>query len=197
MEEYKSLILELDKLKSVYRKSYVTQESRNENSAEHSWQLAVALIAFQKHLPLELDFDRAIKIALLHDVCEIGAGDTLTYAANEESAAAEKLYLTTLQNNYPDFGQETMFCWVEYEQQESLESRWVRTLDKILPFILNLATEGKTWHDQNITKTMVIEHHQFIQNVAPDIFDWMMQNIQEAVKKGWLLDELVDNSALE
>lgn len=188
VDHLNSLVLELDKLKSVYRKSYVTNETRHENSAEHSWQLAVILLAMKDHLPSPFDFDRAMKLALFHDICEIGAGDVCTYFADENSQQAEKQYLITLQESYPQFGSDVLSCWEEYEAQNTPESKWVRLLDKLLPFFLNLATEGKTWHDQGITKSMVIAHHSFIAEIDSSIFAWMKSNIDIAVKKGWLAD---------
>ena len=192
MPHLNSLVLELDKLKSVYRKSYIPTEMRHENSAEHSWQLAVTLLAVKEHLPSPFDFDRAMKLALFHDICEIGAGDVCTYFANEASQQAEKDYLSSLEKAYPQFGSDVLSCWLEYEKQETIESRWVRLLDKILPFILNLATEGQTWHDQGITKSMVLKHHSFIAEIDPTIFAWMKSNIEIAVEKGWLPDDQIN-----
>jgi len=188
MNRLNALVLELDKLKSVYRKSYLTREDRHENSAEHSWQLAVVLLAVKEHLPSAFDFDRAMKLALFHDICEIGAGDVCTYFADENSQQAEKNYLISLEKTLPHFGADVLSCWKEYEAQQTLESKWVRLLDKLLPFSLNLATEGRTWRDQGITKSMVLAHHSFIAKIDSSIFDWMKKNIAVAVEKGWLED---------
>jgi len=163
--------------------------SRHENSAEHSWQLAVVLLAMKNYLPEQLDFDKALKLALFHDICEIGAGDVCTYFVNESTQQAEEDYLISLQKLYPQFGTDVLSCWQDYEAQVSIESRWVRLFDKLLPFIINIATEGKTWHDQKITKSMVLEHHNFIGELDSEIFAWMKENINKAVEKGWLKDD--------
>lgn len=188
MKESHNLLLELDKLKSIYRKSYVTGGSRNENSAEHSWHLAVAILSFQKVFPSELNVDHAIRMALVHDICEIGAGDVCTYHSNDMQSLNERRYLTSFAQRYPFFGKEVLNLWEEYEEQATLESRWVRLIDKLLPFLLNITTEGKTWREQSITKEMVVSHHGFIEGVSPEIYNWMQAELNHAVNSGWLLD---------
>lgn len=180
-----ALLLELDALKAVYRKSYVT-EGRRENSAEHSWHLAVALLGVRERLPEGFDRGRAIELALLHDVCEIGADDVCAYHADEAQAAREQAFLEDLQSRYPAFGERALGCWLEYEQQETLESRWVRVLDKLLPFLLNLATEGRTWREQGITAPMVRAHNHFIAETDPELYAWLEGELERAVRLGWL-----------
>jgi putative hydrolases of HD superfamily len=188
MKKIKSLLLELDKLKSVYRKSYLADTSRNENSAEHSWHLAMAIMSLKSWMPENINIDHAIKIALVHDICEIGAGDVCAYRENKNKNLKEKNYLVNLSFNYSNFGKEALHLWEEYENQETIESRWVMVVDKLLPFLLNIATHGKTWNEQNITKEMVLKHNNFIVNEAPVIHKWMLDEIDKAVNEGWLKD---------
>ncbi|MCJ8313024.1 MAG: HD domain-containing protein [Saccharospirillaceae bacterium] len=122
MDQLQPLLMELDSLKSVYRKSYISDGARNENSAEHSWHLAMALMSLKDKLPNELNIDHAIKIALVHDVCEIGAGDVCAYASNPtEQAENEEAYLNSLTERYSAFGTDVKDLWYEYETQETLE----------------------------------------------------------------------------
>jgi putative hydrolase of HD superfamily len=186
MEKHKELLLELDKLKSVYRKSYLSDQSRNENSAEHSWHLAMAFMALKPLLPENLDIDHAIKLSLVHDVCEIGPGDVCAYHATNSKVDDEENYLRSLETQFPWFGKDVMDLWREYEAQQSPESHWVKVLDKFLPFLLNLASEGRTWQEQNINKDMVLNHNDFIKNHSPAIHDWMLLEIEKAVAQGWL-----------
>ncbi len=87
MHEIQNLLVELDKLKSVYRRAYITEGPRNENSAEHSWHLAVALMAFRDIIPDSVDLNHAIQVALIHDVCEIGTGDISIFDSNRAEQA--------------------------------------------------------------------------------------------------------------
>ena len=70
-----AFVYELDKLKTVLRQSMLTDNSRQENSAEHSWHLAMTAMALAPLADEPIDVGRAIKILLVHDVVEIDAGD--------------------------------------------------------------------------------------------------------------------------
>jgi len=173
-----ALILELDQLKSVYRKSYIADESRFENSAEHSWHLSMALMSLKPYLPKELDINKAIQMALVHDICEIGAGDQCAYENNNPDIAKnEQQYLIELKQKYPQFGETVLLLWQEYENQKTLESHWVKVVDKLLPFILNITTQGKTWKEQGINYDMIIKHNSFIQKYSPEIYQWMLSQL--------------------
>lgn len=187
MQDLKPLLIELDGLKSVYRKSYITDGSRAENSAEHSWHLAMALMSLKPQLPKDLNIDHAIKLALVHDICEIGAGDICAYDPNRANKAKdEEAYLMSLANRHPELGNEVLTLWAEYEAQLTVESHWVKVVDRLLPFLLNLASEGKTWQEQNIIEPMVRKHNDFIRTIAPEIHQWMMDELDIAITKGWL-----------
>ena len=75
---------------------------------------------------------------------------------------------------------------MEYEEQKTPESRWVKVVDRLLPFLMNLATEGKTWKEQNIKKSQVVEINEVIADEAPTIYQWMTDEIDKAVELGWL-----------
>ncbi|WP_299020106.1 HD family hydrolase [uncultured Photobacterium sp.] len=189
MKKITSLLVELDKLKSVYRMTYLSDISRTENSAEHSWHLAVALMALKDFIPETVDIDHAIKMALLHDVCEIGAGDISVYDPKRgEKAKEEAEFMQAFAERHDAFGKEASAMWYEYEEQVTAESRWVKVVDRLLPFILNLATEGKRWQEQGIARSQVLGINHCIEEIAPELFEWMKREIDEAVKNGWLKD---------
>jgi len=189
MHEIQSLLIELDKLKSVYRRAYLSNGSRNENSAEHSWHLAVALMVLKDIIPESVNIDHAIKIALLHDICEIGAGDISVYdSRRSEQTKSEGEYIALFEERHDGFGKATAALWREYENQESQESKWVNVVDRFLPFIMNLATQGKTWKEQSIRRSQVIALNKGIRDVSPRLFEWMKGEIDAAVQNGWLID---------
>jgi len=186
MNEIALLGLELDKLKTIYRKSYVSGEPRNENSAEHSWHLAVSLMGFASYLPAEVDLNKCIKMALCHDICEIGAGDVCAYHDTSGKHERELEYMTVLQSQFSEFGGYAKELWAEYEEGLTVESQWVKVFDKLLPFLLNIASKGRTWSEQNISMSMVTEHNKFIAEISPEIYEWMLKEIDNAVEAGWL-----------
>lgn len=187
-ERIYEFLIELDKLKSVYRKSYLSDYSRNENSAEHSWHLSLAIMMLHKELPDNIDLVKSFKMALVHDVCEIGAGDISVYDKNRDTVqSAERDYLIQLSARFPGpFTEELLLLWEEYEMQETVESRWVKVFDRLLPFCMNLATEGRSWKEQKVRKHQVLAIHEPIRKQAPDMYAWLERKAEEAVLKGWL-----------
>ncbi len=186
MKEIALLGLELDKLKSVYRKSYITGDLRNENSAEHSWHLAVTLMGFASFIPCDVDLNKCIRMALCHDICEIGAGDVCAYHDTGGKYERELDYMNNLRSKFDTFGSQAKDLWAEYEAGKTSESHWVKVFDKLLPFILNIASKGRTWREQEITKSMVLKHNEFIAELSPEIHNWMLIEIDKAVDSGWL-----------
>jgi putative hydrolase of HD superfamily len=185
-----SFLTELDRLKLVYRKAYVRDLSRHENSAEHSWHLAIALLTFAPELDLPIDVARAVSMALVHDVCEIDGGDVSVYDPGyKDKELAERACIDRLAAYPPAFASRMRELWLEYEAQETIESRWVRVFDRVMPFIVSLATQGRAWRDQGIRKSQVLKVHEPIRQLAPDIFAWMAGEIDECVRRGWLIDE--------
>src|SRR5689334_20685018 len=139
-----AFLTDLERLKLVTRKAYVSDLSRRENSAEHSWHLALGLLTVARELNLPIDLHKALIMALIHDACEIDAGDTPVYGAQRpDQHAAELQCVQRLAAHGLVFGAELHTLWLEYEAQTSLESRWVKVLDRLMPLLVNLATQGK------------------------------------------------------
>ena len=187
LRDIQRLLIELDRLKSVYRRTYLSDCSRNENSAEHSWHLAIALLALKGAMQLEINVDHAVRIALVHDICEIGAGDVSVYDPDHSvKTESEGAYVSKLASEHKGFALEIEQLWHEYEKQETPESRWVKVVDRLLPFLMNLATEGKTWREGGIRRSQVVEINRVVADEAPRVYQWMVEEIDRAVELGWL-----------
>lgn len=184
-----AFLTDLERLKLVPRKAYVSDLSRRENSAEHSWHLAMGLLTLAHELELKIDLNKALVMALIHDTCEIDAGDTPAYGpARPDQHAAELACIERLASHGVKFGETLRSLWLEYGAQESLESRWVKVLDRVMPFIVNLASQGQNWKDQSIRRSQVLKVSKPVQDHAPEIYSWMEVRIDECVKAGWLID---------
>ncbi len=182
-----AFLIDTERLKLVERKAYVSNHSRRENSAEHSWHLALGLLTLAGELDLDIDLPRALKMAIIHDVCEIDAGDTPAYGpARPDQHEAERRCVERLAGYGLRFGAELRELWLEYEAQETRESRWVKVLDRVMPFVVNLACEGKNWQDQSISRSQVLKVNEPVRLYAPEIFEWMVARVEECVQKGWL-----------
>ena len=184
-----AFLTDIERLKLVQRRAYVSDRSRRENSAEHSWHLAMGLLAIANELELKIDLHKALVMALIHDTCEIDAGDTPVYGpARSDQHAAELRCIERLAAHGLRFGPTLRELWLEYEAQISLESRWVRVLDRFMPFIVNLATQGTNWKEQSVSRSQVLRVSEPVREHAPEIYAWMTRRIQECVETGWLLD---------
>ena len=181
-------LAEADRLKQVTRASYVGGASRQENSAEHSWHLALGLLVLARELEIDIDLPKALAMALIHDLCEIDAGDTPIYSVRPDQHEAERRCIERLAGCGLKFGAELRELWLEYEAQITHESRWVKVMDRLLPFISNLTTEGRSWRERSIARSQVLRINEGVRTHAPEVFTWMLARIDECVEKGWLLD---------
>jgi putative hydrolases of HD superfamily len=184
-----AFLTDVERLKLVKRRAYVSDRSRRENAAEHSWHLALGLVTVANELNLEINLHRALVMALIHDICEVDAGDTPVYGPERpDQHEAELRCIQRLAASDLGFGPTLRELWLEYEAQVTLESRWVRVLDRFMPFIVNLATQGVNWREQAVSRSQVLRISEPIREYAPEIYDWMIKRIQDCVAAGWLLD---------
>jgi putative hydrolases of HD superfamily len=184
-----AFLTDVERLKLVKRRAYVSDRSRQENSAEHSWHLALGLVVIANELKLEIDLHKALVMALIHDTCEIDAGDSPAYGPQRpDQHELELRCIQRLAAYGLAFGPTLRELWLEYEAQESLESRWVKVLDRFMPFIVNLASRGANWQEQSISRSQLLRVSQPVREHAPEIYEWMMERIEGCVEAGWLRD---------
>ncbi|QKD84085.1 HD domain-containing protein [Thermoleptolyngbya sichuanensis A183] len=185
-------VLEIDKLKGVLRQTLLTDASRRENSAEHSWHLALMAIALAEYAPASIDLSRVVQMLLLHDLVEIDAGNTFAFdiqanqdKAEREQAAADRLFGLLP----PDLGQPLRACWEEFEAAETVDAQFAHALDRFQPFLHNLQTEGGTWRLHGITCDRVLGRMQPVKQGAPALWPIVEALIHQAVAAGYLLPD--------
>lgn len=180
-------MLQLDGLKSVNRRTYINGGERVENSAEHSWQLAMACWAFAELLQDEYDVAKLMKLALVHDLGEIGAGDTFLYSTDRDTASIKEHESVKQIASHPGNPIESIVeLWEEQEAGKSKEAKLLKLIDRLLPFLHNITSEGRAWRDNDIHKHQVVKAHQFIENDSPEIYEWFLAKLEYAVEQGWL-----------
>jgi putative hydrolase of HD superfamily len=180
-------LLQLDGLKSVNRRTYINGGERRENSAEHSWHLALACWAFAELLEDEFDTGRLIKLALIHDLGEMEAGDTFLYSKDRDQAhIAERNCVAKLGAHVGNPITDLVELWEEQETGNSKEVRLLKVIDRLLPFLHNMSSEGRAWQDNGIHKNQVLQMHGFIRNESPELYAWLLANVEHAVERGWL-----------
>lgn len=153
-------IIAVDALKNVQRRNFNADDSRRENTAEHSWQiivLAQILFPYAKNRA-DIDLLRVIRMLSIHDLVEIEAGDTFLF---DEVAMAGKFEREKLsaQNIFGILDEpvrsEFFNLWLEFEEEETPDAIFACAIDRIMPFILNSHTSGKSWTEAAVTEKQI------------------------------------------
>ena len=153
MQAYIDFILELDRLKGVTRRTKPLGQSRYENSAEHSWQIALLAVSLSHFAETAVDIDRVVAMLLVHDIGEIETGDVMVYVDEglAERKAAEHRAVERIFGMLPEGrGARLLELWCEFEEGTSAEARFAHAVDRAMPVLLNLANEGQSWRENGI-----------------------------------------------
>lgn len=186
-----AFIQEVEQLKGIYRQTTVKCDNdRQENSAEHSWHIALMAQLLSEYAEEPVNVQRAVTMLLIHDVVEIDAGDLFAFAEQnqhedqeeKEIAAANRLFGMLPEQQF----KEMRTLWLEFEQAETADARYAKAMDRILPLLQNMANEGGSWAKHNISKQQVIKRNEYLKELTPELWDYALQQIDLAVEKGWL-----------
>ena len=185
-------ILEVDRLKHVLRQTILMDKSRRENSAEHSWHIALTVMVLSEYArDTVIDFFKVMKILLVHDLIEIDAGDTYCYddQGRKDQAAREQLAADRIFSILPpDQARTFRDLWDEFEERKTPESRFANALDRVQPFLHNYFTRGQTWQDNDIKSGQVKVRMQPVDDGAPVLWKYVRALIDDAVKEGFLAE---------
>ena len=189
MQAIIDFIREVDKLKSVERKTKPLGLERYENSAEHSWQLAVMVLSLSRFSPVPIDVLRTVKMLLLHDIGEIDTGDTIVYATaiREEKKVEEGAAVDRICGMLPaELGSEFVELWQEFEAGETPEAKFAHAMDRTVPIILNLANNGQSWRENGIRYEQVIQRNgPAAEAGCPALWVYLKEKLDEAQRDGW------------
>lgn len=192
LQQQLNFIVEIDKLKSIIRKTRIADSTRHENSAEHSWQLALMALTLAEHANEPIDIMRVVKMVLVHDIVEIDAGDTFLFdeAGHEDKAEREQKAAERLFGLLPaDIAQELRAIWDEFEARQTASSRFANALDRIAPLLLNYETKGGSWREYNISADRVLKRVAYIQDGSQTLWEYTQKLIASAVALGYLPKE--------
>jgi putative hydrolase of HD superfamily len=183
-------VTEIDKLKGVLRQTMLAGPGRRENSAEHSWHLAMMAVTLAEHAPPGTDIGRVTVMVLLHDLVEIDAGDLFAYADDAQQARQEQAERAAADRIFallPD-GQagELRGLWDEFEERRTPEARFARGLDRLQPMLANLAAGGGTWKEHGITADQVLPKVRLIEDGSPALGCYARDLVDRAVRDGLL-----------
>lgn len=184
-----AFVIEVDRLKNIFRQSYIIDGSRKENDAEHSWHLAIMAFILSEYANRVIDVLKVIKMVIIHDLVEIDAGDTYAYDTKghehkfeKELVAAKRIFGLLPE----DLEKEMLSLWDEFEEGVTPEAQFALALDKVQPVILNYLSEGKAWIQHGIYKEQVVLRNKGSKDGAEALWEYVMQIIDEATEKGYL-----------
>lgn len=187
LEQQLAFLVEVDRLKAVVRQTSLCDGSRRENSAEHSWHLALMAEVLADHAEDSIDVDRAIRMLLVHDLVEIDAGDAFAYdaAANvgreeRELAAADRIFGLLP----PQQASRLRALWDEFEAQETAEARFALALDRLQPLLNNHHSGGGSWLAHGVTRAAVLRRMEPIRTALPTLWPAVEDVVQRSCSLG-------------
>ncbi|MGT2741947.1 HD domain-containing protein [Streptococcus plurextorum] len=177
---------ELEGLKTIQRQNQ-TLDGRFENSAEHSWQLALMAATLRQHFPEKVAMEKVLTMLLLHDVGEIGAGDTSAFDEKGKSSSYDR-ELASVRETFSllpeEQGRSYLELWKEFECGDSAEARFARCVDAIAPLMNHLLIAEEGDNPDGLTKAQVLAKKAFIEKDSPDLWIWVLDMIDQSVQKG-------------
>jgi putative hydrolase of HD superfamily len=187
-------VIELDRLKGVYRQALLkSDDNRFENSAEHSWHITLTAQILHEYAVEKVNITRVMSMLLIHDIVEIDAGDMFAFSdqknhteqAEKEVAAATRIFGLLPEKQFQHYKK----LWLEFENDESVDARFAKAMDRILPLLQNMRNEGGSWARHDVSKSQVINRNNHLEGLAPQLWSYVCEQIDVAVAKGWLRNE--------
>ena len=192
LEQQIQFILEIDKVKQIFRQNYLADGERKENDAEHSWHIALMAYLLQEYVQEPVDVMRVTMMVLIHDLVEIDAGDTYAYDTEgaktkdeREQKAATRIFglLPTEQ------GAHFRELWDEFEAYQTADARYAHLLDNFQPMLLNSASGGKSWEEHQVRKAWMYQRNERVTEIAPEIWQYMQNIIERNIREGHIKEE--------
>jgi putative hydrolase of HD superfamily len=182
-------VLEIDKLKRVLRKVRPTGVDRYENSAEHSWQIALFALTLARTLKLSVDINRVVAMLLVHDVGEIDTGDTFFFVEggwkerkDAELEAVKRIFAFAP----PETSGFLLSLWEEFEAGSTPDSRFARAMDRGMPVLLNMANGGGSWIENRVAYEQILARvGPQVEQGCPELWEYLQERLELAERDGW------------
>ena len=189
LEEQMKFIVEVDKLKKIVRQTYLSDGSRKENDAEHSWHLALMCCILSEYSNEKIDVGKTMSMVLIHDLIEIDAGDTFAYdaIANQSKKEREQKAANRIFKLLPEDQERNIrSLWEEFEEGITPEAKFANTLDKIQPLLLNDAADGGSWKEHGVHLSQVLKRNEKTHLGSEILWEYAKNLIMDNVEKGHL-----------
>ncbi|HUJ43068.1 MAG TPA: HD domain-containing protein [Opitutaceae bacterium] len=183
-------IVEVDRLKEIFRQTVLINSRRSENDAEHSWHLCLIVLTLAEHANWpQLDVLHVLKMLIIHDLVEIDAGDTFAYDTaamahqhEREAVAADRIFGLLP----PDQEREFRALWDEFEARHTPEAKFAAAVDRFQPMLLNCRTAGAAWRRHGVTRDRVLARNSYIAEGSAALWAYAEQMIADTVAAGHL-----------
>lgn len=193
LEQQLQFIVEIDKVKQIFRQTYLADGTRKENDAEHSWHIALMAYLLQEYASEPVDVPRVMLMVLIHDLVEIDAGDTYAYdpegaktKAEREKKAAERIFGLLPKEQ----GEMLKGLWEEFEEYKTADAKYAHLLDNFQPLLLNDAFDGVSWVEHGVKKSQIYKRNERIEETSPEVWDCMQQVIEKHIQAGHVIDDM-------
>lgn len=183
-------IRQLDNMKSILRMNILLDESRREDDAQHSWHAAVLAMVMQEYAAEPIDITRVVPMLLVHDLVEIGAGDTYAYdeVGYQSKADREKKAADALFGPMGEQGRQIRALWEEFEKAETADARFAAAMDRVQPLLGNYWSKGKVWKENHIDYSQVYARNEVTRKIVPRLWEKVDAFLRDAVHQGMLTD---------
>lgn len=182
LEQQIQFLVEIDKVKNIFRQTYLADRKRKENDAEHSWHIALMAFVLKEYVKEPVDVMKVMLMVLIHDLVEIDAGDTYAYDSvgaldkrEREEKAADRIF-GLLPKDQGSYFRE---LWEEFEAYETADAKYAHLLDNFQPILLNDASGGKSWAEHGVKKSQIYKRNEKVEETS----DAVWQKIQAIVQK--------------
>lgn len=189
LEQQLRFLVEVDKMKSVYRRTILIDKTRRESDAEHSWHFALMAMLLLEYAPETVSCEHVMRMALVHDLVEVYAGDTFAYdeqgyldKEQREREAADRLFAMLP----GDQAAELRTLWEEFDRAETPDAQFAAAIDRLQPFLNNYLTQGHTWALGDVKSEQVYKRMDMIRIGMPEVWPFVDRMIQESIEKGYL-----------
>ena len=175
-----SFIIEAEKLKNIFRQSKVVGLDRQENSSEHSWQVALLALTLAPYSINPVDANRIVQMLLIHDLVEIDAGDKMIYSKGHDDFENELNAAKRIFGMLPaEIGEKYLGLWIEFEERQTNDAKFAYAMDRLMPVMQNLHNpEFKTWRHHNVPIEQVLEVNTPISEAHPEIWEIIKEQIR-------------------
>ena len=187
IEQQAAFAVEIDKVKNIFRQTWLADGSRKENDAEHALHAALMAVLLAEYSNEPIDILKVVKMLLLHDLVEIDAGDSYAYdeaaqatAHEREQKAADRIFGMLPK----DQRQEFRGLWDEFEEYETPEAKFAHVMDNFQPLLLNDAADGKGWKEHQVKRANIEKRNRKTSKGSKRINEYIEQIIDRNIEKG-------------